>query len=242
MKNMKTKIIILASLISTFGMFGISQAASVYLEVSPSTLIKNVDANFTSSVRLVTDSDVYAVEGTLAFNNMTCKNITLSKGVVVQSMPTCSNPYFLIGIPSGTNVDMDLFQILVSGSSVGSASIGFLSVDIIGAGNSLSNSSLSGIYEITAVPKVITPASTSTPIVAIPLATSSETVSTSSGVVGPVSIDNGTSSNKGNRFVATVLETLSNIRTSTRFAVSAILVLIVLGIGPLFLRKIEDKI
>ena len=245
MKNIKTKIIILASFISTFGMFGISQAATVYLETSPSTIIRNVQSNFTVSIRLVTDSPIYAVEGTLVFNNLNCKNITLSQSVVVQSMPTCSNPYFLVGIPSGTNIDMDLFQIVVSGNSVGAASLGFLNVDLIGAGNSLSNSSLSGIFEITPVPvvnvpEVVTPAPVVVPVISTTTetSTSSEVIATTSEVVAaPVE-----TKTPGNSFVATVLETLSNIKSSTRFAVSAALVLIVLGIGPVFLRKIEDQI
>lgn len=243
MKKLKTNLIVLASLISTLGVFGTSFAAGTYIAATPDSLTRNVDSSFNVVVKLSTiGNSVYAVEGTLVTDNLTCKSITLSDGLVAQSMPTCSNPYFLIGIPTGTKTDISLFKVLVSGDSVGSALVSFKNVDIIGAGVSISNSYTDGIYTITAAPapvpvSVVTPA----PIITAPtstVATTTEVVATSSTSTETATTE--TTSGRGNSFVATVLETLSNIRSSTRFAVSAIIVLIVLGIGPVFLRKIEE--
>jgi|GEM_PF-1872521 len=242
MKNIKTKIIVLVSLISSLGFFGTSFAAVTELYVSPASTVKNVGNDFNISVIVTTEGEkVYAVEGTIVLNNLSCKNITLSDGLVAQSVPTCSNPYFLIGIPQGTNTDLTLFKILVDGKSAGNAIITFNNVDIIDAGKSLSNAFLGGEYKINA-PKPLTPATTSIPVLVAPTSTaasSSETVSTSSEAA---SVTTTTPNNKGNGFVATVLESLSNLRSSTKFIVSALIALIVLAIGPALLRKIEEGI
>lgn len=116
-------------------------------------------------------SKVCAVEGTLVFNNLSCQNITVAGDVTPQSSPICSNPHFLIGVPSCTTADKVLFTATVKAESAGTSSISFTGVDIIGEGVSVGSTSISGNYTINAVPKptpkptpTLTPTPTPTPI------------------------------------------------------------------------------
>ncbi|MFH1749922.1 MAG: hypothetical protein ABH837_03470, partial [bacterium] len=93
-----------------------------------------------------------------------CQSITVAGDVMSQSSPTCSNPYFLIGVPSCTTVDKILFTMSVKAENTGTASISLTSVDVIGEGASLGSASISGNYTINAVPaSVYTPELTPMP-------------------------------------------------------------------------------
>lgn len=162
MKNTKIKIILsLAVFLSVLGFAGTINATGASLYVSPANLTKTVGNVFSTSVGFnASTSKVCAVEGMLVFNNLSCQNIVVVDGVMAQSLPTCSNPHFLIGIPSCTTSGKILLTVSVKAGSAGVASISFTEVDIIGEGVSVGSASINGDYMINVVPK---PASTPTP-------------------------------------------------------------------------------
>jgi len=150
MKNTKTKIILSAIIfLSVAGFAGIVFAAGPFLYVSPASLTKTVGSTFGASIGVnASGSKVCAVEGTLVFNNLSCQSITLASDATPQSSPTCSNPHFLIGVPSCTTADKVLFTVSVKAGNAGTASISFTGVDIIGEGVSISSSSIGGSYTL----------------------------------------------------------------------------------------------
>lgn len=171
MKSIKTKIVL--SLVIFLSAVGIVSAASSSLYVSPTSATKNVGEAFTVSVGVnASGNKVCGAEGTLVFNNLSCQSITVTGGLMTQSSPTCSSPYFLVGIPSCTTVDKALFTVSVVGSA-GSGSISATGVDVIGEGASLGSAHLDGNYTINAVvvptpvpavvPTLITPVTPVTP-------------------------------------------------------------------------------
>ena len=164
MKNAKTKIILSAIIsLSVVGFAGTAFAADSSVYISPASLTKNTGETFVVSAGVNTSANkVCAVEGTVVFNNLSCQSITLASGVNPQSTPTCSNPYFLIGVPGCTTADKVLFTVLTKAGSVGVASVSFTGVDVIGEGVSVGTASVSGNYTINAIP-VPTPTPTATP-------------------------------------------------------------------------------
>ncbi|MDP3057338.1 MAG: hypothetical protein Q8N37_02340 [bacterium] len=166
MKNTKTKIILSAIIfLSVAGFAGIVAAAGSSVYVSPASLTKTVGDIFSVSAGVSTSgSKVCAVEGRLVFNNLSCQSITVDGNVTPQSVPTCSNPYFLIGVPSCSTADKVLFTVSAKAGSAGTASISFTGVDIIGEGVSVGTASVSGNYTINAIlTATLTPAPTTAP-------------------------------------------------------------------------------
>ena len=108
MKNIKTKIILSAIvLLSVVGFAGIVEAASLY--VSPASAQKNTGEIMNISVRVnPSGKNVCLVEGKVIFNNLSCQSITVSRGLMAQSNYSCSNPYFLIGIPGCSLTDKNI--------------------------------------------------------------------------------------------------------------------------------------
>ena len=163
MKNIKTKIILSAVFLSIIGFSGAVNAAGASLYVSPASITKTAGNIFDVSVGAnASGNKVCAVEGMLVFNNLTCQSITVASDAMAQSSPTCSNPYFLIGIPNCTISDKALLTVSVKAGSAGKASISPSGVDIIGEGVSLGSASISGNYTINAV-STTTPKPTPTP-------------------------------------------------------------------------------
>lgn len=161
MKNTKIKFVL--SLLLMF-LFVISFAGTVkgsalpFLYVSPSSAERNTGEIMNVSVRVnPSGENVCLVEGRVVFNNLSCQSITVSGDLMAQSAPSCSNPYFLIGIPGCTLTDKNIFNISVRTGSAGQGTISFTSVDIIGEGVSLSNNSASGNYTIMSVAPSIPP-------------------------------------------------------------------------------------
>lgn len=150
MKNIKTKIII--SLFLTGIIFNVAEASpvpGVSLVVTPAVLEERAGNTFEAAVVVKTPGvKVYAVEGTLAFDGLTCQSITLADGLLAQSMPTCAKPYFLVGIPSGTSGDKNILHLSVKAQHDGSAMIVPSSVDVIGEGLSLSTEAHGATYTI----------------------------------------------------------------------------------------------
>lgn len=205
MKNTKTKIILsVIVFLSVAGFVNTANAASASLYVSPASLTKTAGDTFNVSVGFnASGNKVCAVEGTLVLNNLSCQSITLAGDVTPQSSPTCSNPHFLIGVPSCTTVDKVLFTVSVTAGNAGVASISSTGVDIIGEGSSLGSASISGSYTISAVSKP-TPALTQpnyqySPTVTTPVKTTPKTTTVSSTktktptVTAPIAIISTTS-------------------------------------------------
>jgi hypothetical protein len=173
MKNIKTKILLsTAILLSVFGLVGIASAASSSLYIAPASLTKAVGDFLGLSVGVgASGNKICAVEGVLVFNNLSCQNITVASDVMSQSMPSCSNPHFLIGIPGCTTINKTLFTVSAKTVNSGVASVNFTGVDLIGEGTSIGSASTAGNYTIKAVPKVTptpTPTPTQTPEITTP--------------------------------------------------------------------------
>ena len=169
MKNFKNTIIV--SLVATVVFASLVSYAAAQtapkLYVSPSTATKAAGQTFSASITMTTNPTdiVYAVEGTIGFDNLTCKGISAVSGIMIQSMPTCANPYFLVGIPNGTNADKKLFTVSVAGKTEGQGAIVLSSVDLIGNGISLGTQGVNGIYTISGVFVPEKEASTTAPVV-----------------------------------------------------------------------------
>lgn len=125
------------------------------LYIFPSSLTKNVGETFEFSVKVDPgDQKVCVVEGELILNNLSCHDIELENGIMSQTSPSCSNPYFLLGIPTCTTSEKTLFTVTVKGEKAGSASASFARVDIIGEGVSLSSDFSQADYSIEATAPV----------------------------------------------------------------------------------------
>ncbi len=150
MKNIIVKSLITCAIFAMAT--GVAQAVSttsVSLVVAPASLSEKLGNTFTTSIVVKTGGDiVYAVEGTLSLDGLSCQNIKLAEGLIPQSTPTCEKPYFLVGIPSGTSHDLEIIQADVRAMRIGNAELGISGVDVIGKGFSLSSISTSGVYLI----------------------------------------------------------------------------------------------
>jgi len=153
MKKIKNKILLILSFIGifivTFGTQLVVEAANSLIYVSPSQLTKNTGEIFNITVRVNPNGQkVCAVEGKLNLNNLSCQKVTVESDIISQTPPSCDNLYFLLGIPQCTMNDRTLFVVTVKAGNVGSASVSFTNVDIIGEGVSISSASSGGNYTI----------------------------------------------------------------------------------------------
>lgn len=162
------KILLLVIGVALLGVSG-TKAANVSLNISPSTLTVNQGFNFSVTGVVSTLGDkVCTVKGTIVFNTLTCQGITLAEGLMPQQFPTCADPHFVIGIPKCTTANRNVFVATVKPSQVGTASISFNDVNIIGEGIVLGSDATGGMYTVNALPlppKNPTPSS-SLPVVA----------------------------------------------------------------------------
>ena len=160
------KKIILVSVLVLLGVCALGQAAyaaTSTVSVVPSAATKNVGTTFNVSVSLVPQGEkVCVVTGTLVFNNLTCKSIAVASGLMPQTAPTCSNPKFVLGIPSCTIANQNLLTVSVAGNNAGQAKVSLSGINVIGAGTAVSSAANDGVYTIIAVPKP-TPKPTPTP-------------------------------------------------------------------------------
>jgi hypothetical protein len=165
MKNTKMKKLFSAVVFLALSAFAFSaNAAANYLYVVPASLTQGVARSFSISVEVNTLGDkICAVKGTLIFNGLTCQSITLADGLMAQTMPTCSKPNFLIGIPQCVTTNKSLFSVLIKGENPGVTTIGFSGVNVIGAGASIGSTSVGGTYNISAVSGAVAPSQETTP-------------------------------------------------------------------------------
>lgn len=128
-------------------------AAEPAVAVIPTNVEVTTGARVLSSVVLeAASSTVYAVEGTLVFTGLSCQSITLGEGLIAQTTPTCVNPYFLVGIPSGTQVNKTLLSVATQAGTPGEARLALSAVDIIGEGKSLGTATTAAVYTIAEAP------------------------------------------------------------------------------------------
>lgn len=159
MKNIKIKIIvslaIIASLASTANA---TMVPGVALVVTPASQSETVGSTFYTSVVVKTPGEkVYAVEGTIVLDGLSCQSIMIADGLMAQSVPTCEKPYFLIGVPSGTASDKAVLRVTVKALRPGQVTMNILAVDVIGAGLSLSSETIGAVYSITENIKIVPP-------------------------------------------------------------------------------------
>lgn len=153
MKKYKNKILALGFigiLICGIGFWYIAEASAPSVYVLPVTLSKNVGETFDISIGVNTaGAKVCAVEGRLVLDKLSCQNVTVENGITPQSSPSCSNSYFLLGIPGCTVNNKILFNITVKAGNAGNATLNFSGVDVIGEGSSLSTAFVGGNYTLT---------------------------------------------------------------------------------------------
>lgn len=149
MKKANKTILSLLLLLSLFVAMKVAEAANSFLYVDPPFSTISVGENINSSVLVGTyDKKVCAIKGTLVFNNLVCKNITVSNGLIAKTLPTCLNPSFLIGIPKCTTKDQILLTVSMKANNPGNASISLAGIHIIGEGASVAASAVGGDYHV----------------------------------------------------------------------------------------------
>lgn len=153
MNKNKIQILILgfiAVLIGGLGFYHLVEAAAPSVYVSPASLSKNVGEMFDISVGVNSNGNkVCVAEGKLILDNkLSCKTVKMGDGVMAQSLPSCDNLYFLIGIPGCATSNKTLFTVTVKAGSAGNATANFSGVDIIGEGASISSAFAGGSYTL----------------------------------------------------------------------------------------------
>jgi cobalamin biosynthesis Mg chelatase CobN len=147
------KIIILSVLVAvSFVALGqVVYADTSTLSVLPASSSSNIGAAFNVSVQLNPASNkVCVVQGTLNFDNLACKSITVASGVMAQIAPTCSSPSFMLGIPGCATAVQNFLSASVAGIQAGQASLSVTGIDLIGTSADVPSSSQPGTYNITA--------------------------------------------------------------------------------------------
>ena len=151
-KYMNKKIILL-SLLTLVGLFGAGQivlAENPTLSVSPATLNAAINTPFNASVQLnPANNKVCVVIGTINLDGLVCQNITVATGLMASTVPTCTNPSFIIGIPKCTTVSQNILSVSVKGNRVGRSELSFTGLKIIGSGSNISSAWYGGAYNIT---------------------------------------------------------------------------------------------
>lgn len=253
MKNFKNTIIVsLVTTVAFAASFGIASASitpKVY--VAPVGMTKAAGQTFGAGIAVTTNTSdiVYAVEGTIGFDNLTCKGISASQGLMIQSMPTCANPHFVVGIPNGMNSTKSLFSVSVAGSSEGQAAVTLSGVDVIGNGVSLSNEGSNGVYTIHGVVAAPTQEVTTSPIVEInangEVITQDEATTTEASTTVELEIPEATTSTTtvatatSTGLLAAVGEALYGIPSALVIVVGA--VLLALFAGLLYYRRTKPE-
>lgn len=165
------KIILLAlfAIVGILGAYQLVYAATSTLSASPAAASKNVGAAFNVSVQLnPAGNEVCVVSGTLSFNKLTCKSITVATGLMAQNYPTCDSPSFTLGIPGCTTAIQNIFSVSVAGTQAGQASLSIAGVENLGStGADVPSGAQGGVYNITKVPTP-TPTPTPTPVACVP--------------------------------------------------------------------------
>lgn len=255
-KNFLTRMkkIILSLLISIISLLAGSQivlADSSVLSALPLSASSTIDTSFDITVQInPANNNVCVVKGTINLNNLSCQKITLTSGLLTQTVPTCEAPNFTIGIPKCATTSQNLFVISVKGIQSGQASSSFSGVKIIGEGKDIANSLQNGAYNIVDVVQITTATTTATSTISEEVSaeiSSTTGIQIPSGVgelnpinnnEGKVSSTTSTSSvattTETNGLVATAFEAFANIPNKP--IVALVLVALVSAAGLFFFR------
>lgn len=128
-------------------------ADNAILSVSPASATKPAGTSFSVGVNVnPTGNKVCVVKGTLTFNNLTCRSISVASGLMAQTTPTCASPNFTLGIPNCTSALQNILSVSVKGGQAGSASLEISGARVIGVGVNVAFAYQGGTYTISAVP------------------------------------------------------------------------------------------
>lgn len=151
------KKIILLSLLIFAGVFSVCSLAfadGAVMSVSPVTASETVGSQFNVSVNVLPNGEkACVVKGTLSFDNLSCKTITVASGIMAQVAPTCTSPSFTLGIPKCATSTQNILTVLVAGKAAGQASLSVASAKIIGSGSDVVFTNVPGSYTITQLPQ-----------------------------------------------------------------------------------------
>lgn len=231
---------LIVSLAAGFALLGSVMSASA--DTTPSLIVSQGYATqaqgkaFTTNVVVATDATnpVYAIEGTLSFSNLSCKGISPVEGIMIQSMPTCANPYFMAGIPGGAKANTSLFMVTVAGAVEGQAVLGITSADVIGNGVSLSNQSVAATYTITPGLAPAEVASTTPTGEVLPGGEAGEGATTTEATTTATSTATST-----NDLLAAVGNTLYDIPSASVLVLGVLLIALLLGL--IYYRRIKRQ-
>lgn len=149
------KKIIILSLLIIAGIFGVSQfafAENGMMSLIPASANKNVGTAFDIAVQADPQgNEVCVIKAALAFDNLTCQNISVASGLVAQTAPTCSSPSFVLGIPKCATALQDILIVSVKGNNAGQANLSFSDINVLGPSAAVAFSTTGGTYNITAV-------------------------------------------------------------------------------------------
>lgn len=162
------KTLLLLIFCAIFSIVSTANAATASLYVSPASATKKVGDVINTTIGINTGANkIYAVEGTLVFDKLTCQSITVAAGLQALSTPSCGSPHFLLGIPGGSADNKVLLTVTTKAGATGTATISMTGVNIVGgdAVKSISNSGGSGSYVIESSEVVITPNTEAIPVV-----------------------------------------------------------------------------
>lgn len=236
--NTKNYSIIVSVLLGSaiMGMATFARAESGWgLSLSGGGSVHAQGASFTTTLSLTAPSGraLDTVEGTLSFDGLTCQDVTLSSDVVAQTLPTCENPYFLVGIPGGTTLTKDLFVVRMKGARQGGAHLSVSSVDILSSGASFSREGVTNTFSITALAEVSGEATSTLEGAATDTASTTIDETSTTSEAGTTT----TASTTENNFLAAVGNTLYGI-PSAAVIVLLVMVLALFG-GTVYYRRLR---
>ncbi|OGZ65446.1 MAG: hypothetical protein A2998_00910 [Candidatus Staskawiczbacteria bacterium RIFCSPLOWO2_01_FULL_37_25b] len=150
---MKKIIILSLFIIAGFMLAGrFALADNSMLVVTPSAGNKNINSPFDVLIQLdPAGNEACVVKGALNLNNLACQNITISAGVVAQTVPNCANPSFVLGIPKCAATLQDIMTVSVKGINPGQANLSFADVSVLASSAAVDSGSNNGAYNITAI-------------------------------------------------------------------------------------------
>ncbi len=233
--------------------FAIAASSSVF--VSPANLEIEKGQSFDLSVKVDgAGQKICVVEGKINFSNLSCRSISISDGLWAQTSPTCVNSYFLVGIQGCDSAVRNLFTVNVETINSGNAGIGLSDIDIVGEGVSISNTSTGGNYIIITPVVALSNQSQSPAVKSNPKTTpeNSENQAVPQQIEDQIpnlitSITPVVSEKEAEQGSASLLASMANILSfgtgkAWLSTISAMIVLIILGSGAIYLaKKIRKK-
>ena len=149
--NNRVKIFLLGIiLIVGFGVSGTADAADPSVYISPSSLHKKVGDTFDISVKIDPEGqEVCVAKGRLNLDKLSCQEVKIGDGISVQTLPSCDEFRFLLGLQGCTTKEKTLFTVTVRAEEIGTGTAELNGVEMIGQGALISSvSSSNGSYDI----------------------------------------------------------------------------------------------